>query len=71
MFIAAVTGGVVAAGCLAALGIWCIVQEWRIKKVRNLSDLLAYGDVAWRTSLDLAVARISKFLGYLTANPRA
>ena len=71
MFIAAVTGGVVAAGCLAALGIWCIVQEWRLKKVRNLSDLLAYGDVAWQTSLDLVVARMSKFLGYSTANPRA
>ena len=71
MFIAAVTGGAVAAGCLAALGIWCIVQEWRLKKVDNLSDLLAYGDVAWRNSLDLVVARMSKFLGYLTANPRA
>lgn len=70
-FIVAVAGGAVAAGCLAAIGIWCIVQERRLKNIRSLSARLASGYVDRQHPIDLATARMSKFLGYLAASPRA
>ena len=59
--------GAIAACCLTSIGIWCIVQEIRLKNLARLADLPSGNYARRQNPVDLATIRVSRFLGYLTA----